>query len=40
LHYSSAAAGNDARVYAIFLENLQRRMHGAPRLNEVITAAG
>ena len=39
-HNSSAAAGNDARIYAIFLENLRRWMRGAPLLNEVIKTAG
>jgi len=35
-HNSSAASGNDARVYAIFLENLRRWTRGAPLLNEVV----
>jgi len=34
-HNSAAAAGNDARVYAIFLDNLERWMRGAPLQNEV-----
>jgi phosphoglycerate dehydrogenase-like enzyme len=34
-HNSAAAAGNDARVLAIFLENLGRWQKGAPLLNEV-----
>ena len=37
-HNSSAAAGNDARIYAIFVENLRRWTRGAPLLNEVKTA--
>ncbi|OGA47815.1 MAG: hypothetical protein A3F74_02695 [Betaproteobacteria bacterium RIFCSPLOWO2_12_FULL_62_58] len=34
-HDSAAAAGNDGRVYTIFLENLKRWMRGEPLLNEV-----
>ena len=34
-HNSAAAAGNDARVYAIFRDNLQRWLRGAPLVNEV-----
>ena len=34
-HNSSAASGNDARVYAIFQDNLERWMRGAPLVNEV-----
>lgn len=34
-HNSAAAAGNNARVQAIFLDNLQRWARGAPLVNEV-----
>jgi phosphoglycerate dehydrogenase-like enzyme len=34
-HNSSAASGNDARVQAIFLDNLERWARGAPLVNEV-----
>jgi len=34
-HNSSAAAGNDARVLEIFLDNLARWHRGAPLVNEV-----
>jgi phosphoglycerate dehydrogenase-like enzyme len=35
-HNSAAAAGNDERVLAIFLDNLGRWQRGAPLLNEVV----
>jgi phosphoglycerate dehydrogenase-like enzyme len=38
-HNASAASGNDARIYAIFLENLRRWARGAPLLNEVFKTA-
>jgi phosphoglycerate dehydrogenase-like enzyme len=38
-HNSSAAAGNEARIYAIFLENLRRWARGAALLNEVVNTA-
>lgn len=34
-HNSAAAAGNDARIYALFTENLQRWVRGVALLNEV-----
>ncbi|HET9663780.1 MAG TPA: D-2-hydroxyacid dehydrogenase, partial [Burkholderiales bacterium] len=34
-HNCAAASGNDARVYALFRDNLRRWMRGAPLLNEV-----
>ena len=34
-HNSAAAAGNDERVLAIFLENLGRWQRGEPLVNEV-----
>jgi phosphoglycerate dehydrogenase-like enzyme len=34
-HNSAAAAGNDDRVYRIFLENLRRWHRGQPLVNEV-----
>ena len=34
-HNSSAASGNDARVQALFLDNLERWARGAPLVNEV-----
>ncbi|OGA51758.1 MAG: hypothetical protein A3G24_21310 [Betaproteobacteria bacterium RIFCSPLOWO2_12_FULL_62_13] len=36
-HNAAAAAGNDERVYRIFLENLRRWARGEPLLNEVLT---
>lgn len=37
-HNSAAAAGNDDRVYRIFLENLRRWHCGGPLVNEVLHA--
>ena len=36
-HNCSAAAGNDDRVYNMFLENLKRWARGEPLLNEIFT---
>ena len=36
-HNSTAASGNDARVYAMFLENLERWQRGVALMNEVTT---
>lgn len=36
-HNSSAASGNDQRVYAIFIENLKRWARGEPLVNEVMS---
>ncbi|MBY0270361.1 MAG: D-2-hydroxyacid dehydrogenase [Burkholderiales bacterium] len=38
-HNSAAAAGNDERVYRLFLGNLERWFHGAALRNTVSTAA-
>jgi phosphoglycerate dehydrogenase-like enzyme len=36
-HNSPAAAGNEDRVYSLFVANLARWSHGEPLVNEVST---